>query len=94
MTLFGSQNYRGIFLQVRDGSSLDSSSAVGSWESSVVPNFFRIIDCSNEGFPPGSAFGHASRALKQAAQGFRWTAPDCEDGQRFFVRLVYKVVLH
>jgi len=92
VSLIGSRQYRGIFLQVRDGSDLDSSMAVGDWTESITPNFFGIVDCFSSGFPPNSALGHTSRERKRAAQGFRWAPPDdCIDGETFLVRQVSKI---
>ena len=84
--LTGEQDYRGILFQVRDGEDLATSKAVGSWRKSVIPNLFKLRDCSNVDFEPNSVISHASAVDKPPFHNFLWTAPDCVAGQKFFIK--------
>ena len=83
VTLSG-PTFRGIFLQVRDGSDLATSSAVGTW--SAPSSDYRTLDCF---MSDDSALGHANRNDKSfSGVTFQWTPPDvCDENTTYEIRL-------
>ena len=88
VTLSG-EDYRGIFLQVRDGNDLASTQRVGAWN--IPSSFYQHVACDN---PSSSALGHNSRDIKSTSQVFTWTPPDtCDSSTTYQIRWVAFVEL-